>query len=1108
MTADLPAELIDSFITAAREAAAARRWDDVLDLAEDALVLDRDNREALTLRTLAERHVGQGHPSWGRRHETVLFADLVASTALANRFDPEVVRRTIRDFELACTPVLTALGGHVHRFVGDGILASFGYPTSHEDDARRAVQAGLDLVRAVASTARNHGAVGAELQVRVGIASGVLVHGDRGAGSWTQPGDLFGPAVNLAARLHEVAEPGQVCISDETKSLVAGFFEVEDLGARELKGFGTPVVAHRVLRSTGATGWTDRSDANISPFVGRDDELACLIAQWERVTDRSFGGADGDGTPSASVFVSGEPGVGKSRILREFLDATASADRTVVELQCAAYRTASPLHPVRAAIERRCAFTPDDDDATRFAKLTSVLESSSLDTAEAVPYLALLLEIELPDGVERPELSPIQLREVTLGHLHRWIVGAATRRPSVLVVEDLHWADPSTRELLQRITATPPARLLTIVTSRTPPVWAVNSGFEMLTLVPLSQEEARKLAAAVAEGELAPGVVEEIARRSDGIPLFVEQLADSMSRPDEHHLGPNGTIPLRLGELLQARLDATGSSKRVAQLAATVGREFEPKLVEALAQILQHDGQLEHFDRPVNDHLDRLVDSNLVEPDPTDAHRLRFRHALVRDEAYESQLLEERPERHHALARLMLHPASRAPDAAVVAHHFELADRPYEAIAQYLEAAASGQAAGAFAEATANLGRAEAMLPLVAESARPALELAVRLNRGLAVSSVAGYAAPQVIDDFARAAELCAVLQDVRELAAGVLQALLGSWTYYCATGDLARAASLSTSMEQQLDRVRMPGGRPSFEACRGVEHFFTGSLDRAEEHLETAVALFATDDIDQAEWPLPNDPLAAALAFLAPLRLIRGDERGALAAADAGVERSRDLAFPRGPFSLAFVRMYESWLHRMLGDGDSARAAAEEVLRIGERHGFFDWVMTGRIHLAAAAIADEPSLAVLDEMGDAIALWRSVGGRIGLPLLLVEQGWAYLALGERERAASCLADAEDVAGRYQRFAFAELHRLRAELFAASNGKHDPAIAEELLAGMRLAERQGAHLFVVRCGDAYVRRLGADRLEPGMRRSLAAARAVFDSDVLVRAEGFGRSVID
>jgi class 3 adenylate cyclase len=1079
MNDDLRADLIQHFLATAQAAARRRDWAEVLDLIEDVLVLDSDNQDALTLRLVAERHIGRGLPTWDRRQETVLFADLVGSTPLSNRFDPEFTRRLIRAYELACTPVLTALGGHVHRFVGDGILASFGYPTSHEDDARRAAHAALDLVKSVATTSASYASTGAELRVRVGIASGVLVHGDRGSGTWNQQGDLFGPAVNLAARLHEVAQPGEICISRETAELISGFFELDPMGRRELKGFDDPIDVYRVVRRTGATSWVDRVVTPPSPFIGRLDELAALRGRWD---------AAQGGTPAA-VLVTGDPGVGKSRLLRELLDTTSDATRHVVELHCSAYRTASPLYPVRAAIERYCSIAPSDDDAVRLDKLQSGVAVAGLDP-DIVPYLAVLLELDA--AFERPELTPLQLREVTLAHLHTWISTLADRSSCLFVMEDIHWADPSTRDLLQRVVASPPARLLTVVTSRRVPEWARSAGIDAIELEALGPEETRAMASAASADRLPPHVVDEIARRSDGIPLFVEQLVDSVSR-SEAMATRTELIPANLTELLQARLDAAGSSKRVAQIAATMGREFEPELVEEVIQYLQDEGKLDELDRPVRDHLDRLVESRLLEPDRGEGRRLRFRHALVGEAAYESQLIEERPDRHEALARLLLAGGTtgRPADPAVVGRHFEQANLSIEAISQYLEAATRGQALGAYAEVMAHLDRAERLVGTLEEPARPPFELAVRLQRGSAVMATGGYAAPGVVDDFDRAVVLCEDLHDTEGMGTEVLKALLGLWCYYYASGDLGGAEAVSASMERQVAVAKLPAGRPSFHACRGVELFCRGELADSTRHFSQAIELIADDDVDPAHWPLPNDPLAAVYAFMSPMRLFMGDEQGARGAAAAGLERCVGLEFPRGPFSVAFVHTYEAWMHRERGALDDAVAAAEEVVRLGDQHGFLDWLMAGRMQLAAAHIAEQPSADVLGDLGESIATWHASNPEWLLSSLMMERARGYICLGDLDRAAECLADADEIIGHGQRTSLAEAHRLKAELIALTAGPDDPRVRIELVDGMRFAAGHGAHLFVLRCGETFGRWLGLDALDGDLSLALDRARAAF-----------------
>jgi hypothetical protein len=287
-----------------------------------------------------------------------------------------------------------------------------------------------------------------------------------------------------------------------------------------------------------------------------------------------------------------------------------------------------------------------------------------------------------------------------------------------------------------------------------------------------------------------------------------------------------------------------------------------------------------------------------------------------------------------------------------------------------------------------------------------------------------------------------------------------------------------------------VPGGRPSFHACRGVEQFFTGDFDRADEELQRAVTLLRDDAIDVTTWPLPNDLLAAVLAFVAPLRFIRGDEPEALRTVELALARCDELVFPLGPFSRGFVRVYETWMHRLRGDVNAAVDAADEVVRIGERHGFFDWLSAGHIHRCAASALDAAARPALDEMGESIARWRAVGGRILMPFLLTEQGFGYLSIGETGRAETCLAEAEETAVG-QRLAEAELHRLRAELAARSNPSDHATIGHELRAGMEFAQRQGAHLFVLRCGVTHERLLGPDSLDDTLRTALEAARAVY-----------------
>jgi hypothetical protein len=645
-----------------------------------------------------------------------------------------------------------------------------------------------------------------------------------------------------------------------------------------------------------------------------------------------------------------------------------------------------------------------------------------------------------------------------------------------------------------------------VLTSRTSPPWLPDGYCEMIAVTPLEPGDARALAGAVTSGALPPEYVDEIAERSDGIPLFVEQLADALAERGNGGVSFGGRgrrpIPATLTELLQARLDASGPSKTVAQIAAVIGREFDPDLVAAVVDRLETRGALGRLDRPVPVHLERLVSSRLVEPSPDRANRLRFHHALVSQAAYESQLLEERPARHEAVAQSMLasEATGRPVDRAVVAQHFDEAGCAPEAILHYLDAAGRGHSVGAFAEAIDQLTRARELLAALPETERGPLELAICLSRGLALASTGGYAAPGVVADFQRAADLCHVLRD-SDAAAGVLRALLGLWGYYCAVGDIRRCASTIDAFSDQLSRASLTGGEGSVHACRGVERFIAGDLGAARRHLTAACDVLRDERVDPTSWPLPNDPLAAALAYLSNLELLCGNETAALGAIQSGLARSSALEFPLGPFSVAFVRMYESWVHRMRGSFESASASAHEIVRIGERHGYFDWQMTGRIHLAAAEAAAEPTATALGEMGDAITAWRSLGGEVLLPGLIIERGWGYLRLGDFDRAGSCLEDAEQIQAKGQRLAAAEALRLRAELSARTGAAPPDDVSRLARAALRLAAGQGALLFVLRAGATCQRVDAVDSIDDELRRSFAGAVDAFGTgSAIVRRE--------
>jgi class 3 adenylate cyclase/nucleoside-triphosphatase THEP1/tetratricopeptide (TPR) repeat protein len=1054
-------------------------WGQVHALASDVLAIEPGNTEAAMLRSLADRHGGRSSLP-GRRQATALVVDLVESTPLAERYDVEVYGSVLRAFELACRPVVEKHEGQIVDVQGDAIVVCFGYPLAHEDDASRAVSAGLDLLAALRPVAaRLRAELGVELHTRIGIDTGVVVIDGVG---------VLGPALNRAARLQALAATDTVLISATTNQLVTGRFDTQALGPMKLKGVDAPVEVHRVIRRRDPARRA-RALGSTSPFIGRDAELQRVLDLWDRAPAAQQSSEDvGEPGQASLVLITGEPGIGKSRLASAVVRRVVEAGARVFEVYCSSYSVTSTLYPVRTAIERYANMSSDGTSAERLARLEAKLADLPVDLAEIIPALSVILDLETADRFPVVELAPIQLRELLLERLVDVVRATASDQPVVVVFEDLHWADPTTLELLDRMAAaTVPTRLLILGTARTGLTWVRDHDQALhIHLSQLPDAEARQLALAAAPDQISVDDAQEIATRGDGVPLFVEELAHAFGGGNS--AVSSDTVPTTLSQLLQARLDSIGYSKLVAQIAATVGREFEQSVLEDVMGKLRDVRAPETEVASVRDHLDRLLDAQLIEPTGHEG-LLRFRHVLVRDAAYQAQLISDRKARHLATAQVLAE--AKAADPALKAFHFDHAGRPEEALVFYLQAMARAKAAGSFAEILAHTGRCESLLSAVADgTVRAQFELAVRQNRGLAVSSTAGYAAPAAVEDFGRARDLCDQLRDAPGIGTELLKALFGLWAYYCVSGDLDVAGSVSAAIDRQLDGTAMHAWRASLDTCRGVEAFYRGDLGPASDLLTRAAEAIPRDDVDPAEWPLPNDPLAGACAFLGPLRFLTGDLAAALQAIHTGMIRSESLDFPIGPFSVAFVRTYEAQLHRARGDAQAATAAADEVVRIGARHGFLDWQLVGRMHLAAGRAMTDSSSNALDELDDAISTWCAVGGEALIPWLRVEQAAGYLARDDLDRAMRCLDQAFEGMTGGQRLALPEALRVRAELRLRIDPAAGPKAGADLREAIAVARAQGSAYSVLRAALSR-RRLLVGRVDDLTDSALAEAVSAY-----------------
>jgi class 3 adenylate cyclase/tetratricopeptide (TPR) repeat protein len=625
-----------------------------------------------------------GVPEAERRQLTVMFCDLVGSTGLSRHLDPEDLRALLDRYQGTCAQIIGRYEGHIARYVGDGLLVYFGYPTAHEDDARRAVRAGLDIAAAVPKI-DVAGNAGRGLSVRIGIDTGLVVAGDIGTGERREQMAIVGETPNVAARLQALAGPGRVVIGETTKRLVEGLFVCESLGPQSLKGVPEPVSAYRVEAETGVPSrFEARALRGLTPLVGREHEIGLLLGRWEQATE-------GDGQ---AILLSGEAGIGKSRILRGFRERIERTPHNRLLYFCSPYYQSSAFYPLTEQIERALRFGAEESAEAKLDKLDAMLLEFSLPVEEHGPVLASLLSLPAADRYPPFALGPEESKRKILGAVMAVIEATAARSPVLVSAEDVHWADGSTLEWLGLVlTRAATLPLLAIVTYRPEfePPWPAPGHVTAISLNRLSRRETARLASNVVGGKrLPPEIVDEIAVRTDGVPLFVEELTKGLvesgalrERDGAFELAgrlPVSAIPASLQDSLVARLDRLGPVKEVAQLAATIGRRFSLALLQAVCDLPQ--GGLPQA-------LERLVDSELVYRQETPSGAVyEFKHALVRDAAYATLLKSRRQAYHVRIAEALEGRFSRVAQSEpmLLAHHYAEGGLTDKAIGHWLRA--------------------------------------------------------------------------------------------------------------------------------------------------------------------------------------------------------------------------------------------------------------------------------------------------------------------------------------------------------------------------------------------------------------------------------------
>ena len=815
-----------------------------------------------------------------RRQLTVMFCDLVGSTALSARFDPEHLREEIRAYQKAVSGVVGRYDGFVAKFMGDGVLVYFGYPRAHEDDAERAVRAGLEIAAAVTSLETR----GTDrLAVRIGIATGLVVVGDLVGDGSAQEQAVVGETPNLAARLQALAQPAQIVLGGATRRLIGDLFRLRGLGRQTAKGFAEPVEAFVVEGVAETESRFEAARRRLSDLVGRAAESALLC---DRLREAWAGAGQ-------IVLLSGEAGIGKSRLAAQLAAEVASEPHTRLRYQCSPYHRDSVLHPFVVALGRAARLAPNDPAETQLDKLEAILAPARI--AETAPLFASLLSIPTGDRYPPLALSAAQQRRLTLAALLDQLEALARQKPVLMLFEDVHWADATSLEVLdltvERVRALPVLVMITFRPEYEGP-WTGLSHVTSIALDRLAPAEVETLAEHVAGRPLPPAVTAQIVAKTDGVPLFVEELTKTVLESGLLVAGPQGwrldgplppfAIPATLQDSLAARLDRLAPVKEIAQIGAAIGREFSYPLLRAVA------GRDEAALRAA---LVQLEEAELLfrSGAPPDA-RYTFKHALVQDTAYETLLRSRRQILHRQIADVLRaeFPAVAAAEPELVAHHLTQAGLDEPAIEWWGKAGDQAVRRSAFKEAAAHLGKAIELadkLAATAPSAAPANDrLRLQISLGNALIWAKGHQAPETSAAFARARELASRAED----ATGRFSAYYGLWVGHLTRGEPAPLREMAELfLHEATARPDCPEALIAHRIS-GFTCFYFGDFAGAHDHLQKASELYDPARHGDFANRFGQDPRAAAEIYDALTLWVLGRIRRGLAACRPRPHRCR----------------------------------------------------------------------------------------------------------------------------------------------------------------------------------------------------------------------------
>jgi class 3 adenylate cyclase/predicted ATPase len=997
-----------------------------------------------------------------RRQVTVMFCDLVGSTALSARMDPEDLREVISSYQRCVAEVVRRFDGFVARYVGDGVLVYFGYPNAHEDDAERTVRTALELVARISELE-----VRPQLQARIGIATGLVVVGDLISSGEAQERGMVGETPNLAARLQAMAEAGGIVIADSTRRFLGNLFELDDLGPQDVKGIDRPVRAWAVLRvSSVASRFEALHTTGLTALVGREEELEVLLQRWSRAKA-------GDGQV---VLLSGEAGIGKSRLTAALLERLAGEPHTRLRYFCSPQHTDSALYPIIVQMQRAAGLARDDNSQTQLDGLDALLAP----TATSREDIALIAEmLSLPNDGRYPALAltPQQRRQKTLDALAAQIDALARQNPLLMIFEDAHWSDPTTLEALGRaVNRIGSLRVLLVVAFR-PEFEQPWTGLPHVTLVTLNRLALRDVGTMidhiVGNKLLAPDIRRDIIERTDGIPLFVEEMTNAMleagNEDDARRTAaaiplPALAVPATLQALLLARLDRLGPAKEIAQIGAAIGREFSHAQLAAV---------IRKSEPALRSALERLIAAGLLFRHGVPPHAsYLFKHALVQDAAYGTLLREPRRALHARIAEILetqfAEIAENQPE--LLARHCTDAGLTEKAAPLWGKAGQRSLARSALVEAAAHLTRALALIAaLPSTTALRREEIKQEIGLTNALMHTKGYAAPETKASMDRARSLierAEALGEPPEDPLLLFSVLYGFWSASFIAFDGAAVRELATQFLALAEKQVAPAQRLVGHRLMGTSLLFTGDIAQARVHCDQAIVLYDPVAHRPLVTTFGQDIRVAILCYRSWALWVLGYPDAALADTRQALKHAREIGHAA---TLMQALQFTPFVNMCCGNVAAASALADELVAVADEKGAPLWKALGMMNQGCLLTLAGGASDAVQKMTAAIAAHRATGANVWLPSNLAFLARAHADAGQRDDAWRCISEAMKAAETTgEKWFEAELHRMAGEI--ALSGGPDPSKAERYFErALAIARAQQAKSWELRAAMSLAR---------------------------------------